>query len=293
MMPHSNRIFLTGMLIISLLGPSYPTDAQAAEVLTSQTNLNLIEQKLLGRWEVRSSLGNQIREQTSIVIFAPNGQYLELTPHKEAIRFQYSIDVSKQPPQIIIQYGIGVFTGTLTGSQMQFQLTKTPISEYSKLRGQIIFQARKLSADVNLPIDVTVIEATEHYQRQVNLTRQAQARSYLSTVNYAQNSYFIEYQRFAPDFQTIAKYIGGDYRGEFYTYEIFLSDNGYVVNTVAMPKYSDLKSYLGMVTVVKLGSSAPYVVQGLCESEKPTSQVSLMPKIVGTKIQCPAGYRLK
>lgn len=289
-MPYSKRIFCAGMLIISFLEPSYPTYAQVTEILTSQTNSNLIEQKLLGRWEL-SPLSNQIEKQTHIVIFAPNGNYFELTPHKEAIRFQYSIDVSNQDPQIIIQYGIGVFTGTLTDSQMQFQLTETPISEYSKLRGQVIFKARKISVDINLPTDVTVIEAAEHYQRQANLAKQIQAKSYLSTVNYAQNSYFREHQRFAPDFQTITKYIGGDYRGEFYMYKLFLSDNGYVVNTVAVPKFSNLKSYLGTITLVKVGAGDPYVVQGLCESEKPTSQVSLMPKIVGTKIQCPAGYR--
>ena len=113
MMPYSNRIFWAGMLIISFLEPSYPTYAQVTEILTSQTNLNLIEQKLLGRWEL-SPLSNQIEKQTPIVIFAPNGNYFELTPHKEAIRFQYSIDVSNQDPQIIIQYGIGVFTGTFT-----------------------------------------------------------------------------------------------------------------------------------------------------------------------------------
>jgi Type IV pilin-like G and H, putative len=293
MMPRINRIFLTGILIIKFFETSSLTDTQAAEVSTSQKNLNFIEQKLVGRWELISPLGNPARKKPAIVIFAPNGQYFELTSNKEAIRFKYTIDRSKQPPQVIIQYGIGVLTGTLTGSKIQFQLAETPIPKYSKLRGQVVFQVRKLSADVNLPENVAVIEAAEHYQRQVNLARQAQAKSYLSTVNYAQNSYFIEYQRFATDFQNIAKYIGGDYRGEFYTYKLFLSDNGYTVNTVAIPKYSNLKSYLGMITVVNRGAADSYMVKGLCESEKPINQVSSTPKIVGTKIQCPAGYRLK
>lgn len=286
-----NCIFLTGMLVINFLGAIYPTDAQVTELSTLQANLDTVEQQLIGRWELRPALGTKFGKKY-IVIFAPNGEYFELNQSKEAIRFRYTIDGAKKPPQVMIEYGIGVLTGTLAGSKMPIKLTETRIAEYSQFKGKVIIQARKLSADAQLPADVTVIEAAEHYQRQVNLARQLEAKSYLSIVNTAQTLYFIKYQRFASNLQSVAEFIGGDYQGEFYTYQLFLSDNGSIANIVAVPKLTNLKSYLRRITI-KTRAEEPQTISVLCESEKPTTQVSSLPKNIGTKLQCPVGFRLK
>lgn len=287
-----NRFLCAGILTVNFFCV-YPSVAQMNTLPESQKKLESFEQQLIGKWNLKF-IGNNANDLDADVIIAPMGQYLELNRlNKEAIRFSYVIDSSKQPPQIIIEYGIAVFSGTIVDSQMQVRLIKARIPKYSKLIGKVLMQGHKLSSETNFSDDITVIDAADFYRRQVFIVKQSQASTDVSMINSSQQTYFRNNQAFAPNLQVLERqeFFGVKKYSKDYKYQMFLSQDGRVANIVAMPKIDKFKGYVGRVVIrqTKYGLKAPSI---FCESMNPTRQFPVLSKIEANSIQCPVGYEV-
>jgi hypothetical protein len=292
MRPHINRLLFAGILTIKFFCV-YPSDAQVNTLPESQKKMESFEQQLIGKWQLKF-VGNNSEDLITDIIIAPMGQYLELSrSSKEAIRFSYIIDSSKRPPQILIEYGIGVFSGTIVGSKIELRLIKTKIPEYSKLIGKAFIQGRKLSSETSFPESIAVIDAADHYQRQVSIVKQSQASNDVSMINISQQTYFGNNQIFAPNLQVLERqeFFGVKKYSKDYNYQMFLSQDGRVVNIIAIPKIDKFKGYVGRVIIrqTKYGLKTPSI---FCESISPTRQFPVLSNIEANNIQCPVGYEV-
>lgn len=259
--------------------------AQVPENSSSSDSTQVTEQ-LVGRWEFQLPYG--VPPYTAI--FAPNGQFFELRQPDRAVRYAWAIDFSQQPPQVIINYGLGLFVGNLSGSEMQMQVLVLVPQEGYQLNQEILIQARKLSSDPTLPVGVTVTEAADFYRSQADLARQTEAKTYVGAVNRSQQAYHLEHQQFA-NTQAVEEYLGTILSSDNYDYQIFLSEGDRVANVLAIPKRDGLKAYVGRVTVQANGRDT-FPTALICESINPTRNLPGLPTVAEGSLQCPADYQL-
>ena len=289
-------LFLASILsAIATFVIKYPAVTQELDATTSPTKLTekpesepLIEQ-LIGRWEVELSNGI-----SSVFIFAPDGEFFDLSTPDIAVRFYWVIDRTQPQPQVFVNFGIGILKVNLLDSEeMQMRiLPLVPIPNVnSEAIEKLVLPVRKLSSDYSLPVGTNVIEAQDFYQQQANLAKQSEAKIYISSINRLQQANFAEHEKFIPDIQTITQELGIKSQTSDYNYQVFLSQDDTVANVVAIPRDENLRAYVGRVTTKSNGSRLTLVAIE-CESIKPTNNPPLLPlpTVIGGNLECPTDY---
>ena len=139
-----------------------------------------------------------------------------------------------------------------------------------------------------------------------NRVRQIEARTYVGSIGRAQQAYYLEHERFAPDVPSLA--MGIKEETEFFKYKVLAQgktpDGLPYVQQAGIPKKGDLKNYVGYVWVSTYPNNAPSAsprnelttVAIFCESQNASIQVpdtlTFAPSQPGqlAQIRCPAGY---
>lgn len=287
-----SALLLAGLLV-SLPLATIPVAAQPAEATNSSANTEVqFTQQILGQWEVTFPSINGSEEVTQIFVLASEGQFFDLSPtNGQIIQFPWWIDYYEQTPVLIVNAGNVLLAGALTGSDTMI-MRLVPLdstTEDAEFIRSVNLNARKLSANVTLPADRTVISGEEYFRQQARLARQSQAKITIGTINRAQQAYILEYEEFASSDEFPAPLLGeGVIDSEHYTYEVRRSDTGDVAYAIASPNAEGWPSFIGIVMQQAEGTISQQIV---CESKEPTRQAPsiVLPDISGN-LTCPTGY---
>jgi Tfp pilus assembly protein PilE len=113
--------------------------------------------------------------------------------------------------------------------------------------------------------------------------KQQEAETYLSEMNEAQRAFYAQNQRFASSLEDLERSANKFSQAYYYTYRLEAKDPNSAKIT-AIPKEPGLKSYLGAVFF-----NSAEVTSVLCQTQQPTEDIRLTPKLENNQIQCPEG----
>ncbi|MHC0067539.1 type IV pilin-like G/H family protein [Nostoc sp. UIC 10890] len=121
------------------------------------------------------------------------------------------------------------------------------------------------------------------YNSQLEKAKQSEAKTYIGSINRAQQFYFLESNKFSSNLEELQ--IGIRSETSNYKYEVV---NSYTTQTLATAtaKEDRLKSYTGTVFIIKDSDGNDTTLAGVCESNTSTKTPPASPQIVGNEIQC-------
>ncbi|MCY7390747.1 MAG: type IV pilin-like G/H family protein [Leptolyngbyaceae cyanobacterium CAN_BIN12] len=126
-----------------------------------------------------------------------------------------------------------------------------------------------------------------------NLTRERQAKTSIGSTLFNQQTYFLEKKTFASSFDALKD--AETINTKDYNYRIILKPNKFKgVAVMATSKNPRLRSYTGVVYVVKLKQTGQVTLSQLCETKEPSKvapSAPISPKRASDNIRCPAGSR--
>ena len=121
-----------------------------------------------------------------------------------------------------------------------------------------------------------------------------EAKQSIGTLNRAQQAYYLENDRFTTNLEATGVGIKPD--GADYRYRLFVAPDRYpAALQVALPKTSDLPTFIGLVHATKLDRQTATIAT-LCISKKPGTPMPLWRMIdyknskKGEPIACPSGF---
>lgn len=283
---------LLASVLMSMPLAAVPVVAQPSETPDSAANTEAqFTQRLLGQWEVTFPSINGSAELTQTFVLAPEGQFFDLSPtNGTIIQFPWGIDYYEQTPVLIVNIGSVLLAGALTGpdSMIMRLVPLDSTTEDAEFIRSVNLNARKLSAEIALPTDRTVISGEEYFRTQARLARQSQAKNTVGAINRAQQAYILEYEEFASSAEFPTPLLGERViDSEHYTYEVRRSVAGDIAYAIASPTAEGWPSFIGIVMQQAEGTASQQIV---CESTEPTRQIppSVLPE--SSDLTCPAGY---
>jgi hypothetical protein len=278
----------------ALLGNSWQNakvfeDDQA--IAAEPTEVQAETQKLIGRWELN---GISKPDSKGLLIFAPNGKlYVVDASEKTAMVAEYQVNIFNGQVYLDVNQGsLGsrvTFSFNSRGQLVIPQLLIPAALQYSNAYIGSFFLPNalyltRISDDGKLPSDVEIIDPTPQGHR----AKQAEARTYISTMNRGQQAFFHEKSYFTNSIIELGSGIPPE--TDNYSYQIVVLDAKKAVQNIALAKKDGLNSYTGLVYTQVLPSTGDLTSLALlCESKKPTKakppQFKLAPEPT-----CPEGY---
>ncbi|HAJ59107.1 MAG TPA: hypothetical protein DCP31_07495 [Cyanobacteria bacterium UBA8543] len=301
-----SQFIAKGLLVVLLGTLGIPVSAQRAIALppapkaialtVSQTQAPSkkppIAQQLLGRWQAKDPKSDKV----FTFIFAPDGKLFVVlpTPNEASVasKIAYQINPTTQPMQL-----------DMVLSPSEKVLTIFELTPEGKLRVELenlnpgqarptVFSSKstlfeKISEATTVPENIQVVDPQNNKTGQSNVVKQ-----FLTILIRAQQAYFLENDKFASDIKELG--IISNLETEFYRYQIVpQKDNTRSVAIAAIPKTSQLPSYIGAIFATKVNEKTATATQ-ICETEKPSTSPPAMPTAPArgsSEIQCPAGSR--
>jgi Tfp pilus assembly protein PilE len=146
---------------------------------------------------------------------------------------------------------------------------------------------KKVSNLTSLPPKTVIFDGNKAGQK----ARQSEAKTYIGAMVRAQQSYYIENNKFSRTINQLG--LGMPSSTKYYNYRVLPQGNGtQKVMMTASAKDRKLRSYTGAVLIVKINGKNE-MIRGICETNKPSLSPPGMPKISSSKlIQCPVGSKL-
>jgi hypothetical protein len=136
----------------------------------------------------------------------------------------------------------------------------------------------KLDANIEFPSSVSPAA----------LARQSEAKTYIGAINRGHQAFFLEKEYFTNKLKDLGLGIGAE--SENYKYQIVVLDSKKAVQSMALSKEDNLKSYVGLVYITKLPEIEEDTSRSLiCESQKPTRKMPPKFKLTSNPT-CPEGY---
>lgn len=130
----------------------------------------------------------------------------------------------------------------------------------------------KVSDDATLPENAEIISGSNYQENPATPTGEAEAQTYIATLNRAQQAYRIENSRFAPDIAALE--IGISSETSNYRYQVVpQSDDTRSVMMTAAALQPELRSYTGAVFVTSENELRAIV----CVSDQPSTTPPAMP----------------
>ncbi len=267
------------------------SDAIAAENPPVSAETKQLIDRLTGQWQIASPFNTN---DIFTFIFSADGKlYIVIPSQKTAYALEYQVNTADGQTYLDVLQG-GFASRTTVGFSQKGQLILQQLvipaafqSSGNLLGGFLLTNAlflNRISNDTNLPKDVEVTTP----QSGAIPARQSEAKTYIGSMNRAQQAFFLEKNYFAGNLAVLA--IGIPSETENYKYQVMVLDSTKAVQNIAIAKGEELKSYTGLVYLAKMpDSQEPYTLTLICESLKPTPQMP--PKfIIQPEPECPSGY---
>jgi hypothetical protein len=266
--------------------------AIAAETPPVSAEAKQLIERLTGQWQLAPSVSNS--ESLNFIFTADGKLYLFSTSQKSALALEYQVNTTNGQTYLdVLQGGFASRTtvdfsqkGQLILQQLvipaAFQYS-SPISGGFFLPNALFLN--RISNDTNLPKDIEIMPL----QSGANPARQSEAKTYVGTMNRAQQAFFLEKNYFAGSLAVLE--IGISPETENYKYQVMVLESTKAVQNSAIAKGDGLKSYTGLVQVAKSPNYPDlYTTAILCESMTATRQTP--PKFVlKPEPECPSGYK--
>ncbi len=265
--------------------------AIAAENTPVSAEAKQLIERLTGQWQLAPSVSNT--DSLNFIFTADGKLYLVSTSQKSALALEYQVNTTNGQTYLDVLQG-GFASRTIVDFSQKGQLIlqqlvipaafqySSPISGGFFLPNALFLN--RISNDTNLPKDIEIVAP----QTGVNPARQSEAKTYVGSMNRAQQAFFLEKNYFAGNLAVLS--IGIPSETETYKYQVMVLDSTKAVQNMAIAKGDSLKSYTGLVYLAKTPDSPePYTLALLCGSLKPTRQMP--PKfILKPEPECPSGY---
>lgn len=169
-------------------------------------------------------------------------------------------------------------------SQMGYRQYFYDLLNIQKAKKPYIFLCLVLIG-IFLPKIFTEVSTKIEYNNQRAKLFQSEAKTYIGSINRAQQAFYLENEKFSSTIEDLSLGISSETSN--YKYSIVSTDQSQAVG-LATAKKGEIKSYLGAVLVAKgteFGTTAT-----ICESNKPTTTQPESPQVIGQEIQCPSDY---
>ncbi len=249
-----------------------------------------IAEQLLGRWQAKDPKSDKV----FTFIFAPDGKLFVVLPTPNgssvASKIAYQINPTTQPMQL-----------DMVVSPSEKVLTIFELTPEGKLRVELqglnpgqsrptVFSSNstlfeKISDATTVPTNVQTVDTQKKKVEQNDVVKQ-----FITILIKAQQGYFLKNEKFAINIKELG--IISNLETEFYRYQIVpQKDNTQSVAIAAVPKNSELPSYIGAVFATKVNGKNTTATQ-ICETDKPSTSPPAMPDASASgssEIQCPAG----
>ncbi|MEC4804988.1 MAG: type IV pilin-like G/H family protein [Jaaginema sp. PMC 1079.18] len=274
--------------VLSLKAETLSPDATIAQELMSHD----IAEQLQGRWQFEQD------GDTVFVIFTPNNETIFLLPTREeeeaegfyAIAMRYIIDPSQSPMHLDFMLGASVATTIFgisdDGQQLRINLdSSTETTRPTEFQETDVIMAR-VSDETEIPEDISVIDSNPLVSEVLPVPIQ-----FITILLQGQQAYYQANNTFADDVSELG--FATVLETENYFYEMTRDRGGTSVTIAAIPKTSELMSYVGAVFAVE-ANGQQQTIAGICQSEQPVEQPPI-PQISAEnsgEIQCPSGASL-
>lgn len=287
--PTSTLISTIILTLISLTVESFwqPT---ISSVILAASPQELEAQKIIGKWQVPTNL-------SSGIIFTEEGKVYLFTTPIEALELQYTIDPNFRPGLMIFRdregkiVGTAIFELTETGElQLDLNITGEEQPAITTFQTQpLLF--KKMSDSARMPTSVTIKTPTaSELKQQADQDTQLEAKQYIEIMNRGHQASYTQYNLFKPNLEEFIKGLPAETRN--YSYNIRMIDEKSMVQSVALPKRTGLKSYIGIVYIIQPSPASNITTQSiLCESDQPTQKPPSQPSFFTSRgVSCPPGY---
>ena len=122
--------------------------------------------------------------------------------------------------------------------------------------------------------------------------RQNEGKAYIGSMNRAQQAFFENNYKLTTNIKELE--LGTKSEMDDYVYKIVLQSNPQSVMNIGRDKRRGMKSYVGLVYVVKV-EGEDITIAELCETKKYLTQLPKMPKLAedaskSEDIKCPSGF---
>jgi DNA-binding helix-hairpin-helix protein with protein kinase domain len=195
-------------------------------------------------------------------------------------------------PTVLPQPKVAVPTAQPVQRPPKFRITPPPVKP-----AKIV---DKLKALIGYGAIVLILGAIAlpSFLNQANQAKQSEAKQYVGSMNRAQQAFFAEKTSFASKISDLG--IGIQSETINYKYQISKLLNGSVVVTVAQPKVSGIKGYVGIVFASNTNMKLPEVTTTtlFCEQSQASNYLPNLSTIVSkntkgdNSVNCPSGYNL-
>lgn len=287
-------------LAVSAQQPVAPLVSQAENAPAD----NAVQRQLQGQWQLNDATSGQVLT----LIFTPDGKFFIVSPviddgsnNKTRVAFPlgYSIDPTAKPMHMDVklpeenQTVLTIFELTPDG-QLRLQIAGTnPGEPRPTAFNPEAALLQKVSEESSLPPDAQLVSDLET-PPETQPSGEAEGKQIVGTMTRAQQAYYLEFERFATTIKELG--IGIESETENYRYQLVPQDNQRErVMMTARAKRPELRSYTGVVFVVKSKDNELLTVGSICETDEPSLTPPAMPTIpsnADTKIQCPVGSHL-
>lgn len=266
-----------------------PTPTASPQVPnTGNANSNDPSNRLIGQWRGR------YQGKNTTMIFTPEGKLIaSVEGDKKVYELFYKLDTTTTPINFDVFENFdtlkkGEVTKTIleftTEGNLRIQMEgtnpKTPRPASFNPTANVF---QRISDSTSLPQNLQI---TNPLENQLQKAIQAEGRTYVGSLNRASQAYFLEMSSFTDDIDRLG--VGISKETKNYSYSLVVVGAKKAVQTIAIAKRDDIKSYTGLtyVTSDKDGISKTII----CESDRPTTQKPASPEIVKNEAKCPSGY---
>lgn len=276
-------------LIPAIAAETPPVSAEAKQLI----------ERLTGQWQLTPPVNST--EAFNFIFTADGKLYLVITSQKSALALEYQVNTTTNG-QTYLDVLQGGFASRTTvefshkGQLILQQLVIPAAFQYSSPNTGGFFLTNalflnRISNDTTLPKDVKVADPIR-----VSPVRQSEAKTYVGSMNRAQQAFFLEKNYFAGNLAVLE--LGIQSETANYKYQTVVLNSTKAVQNIGLAKNDGLISFTGLVYSVEPSKTAaepskplePYTVAILCESIKPTRQMP--PKFILTPVpECPSGYK--
>ncbi|MEH2195449.1 MAG: type IV pilin-like G/H family protein [Nostoc sp.] len=261
-------LVLAGFGLWNLVASKSPSNSSTLSASNTGSDNPTIK-RLVGQWRDKES---------NVLIFTPEGKSFVIASNSnQAVEFHYQVNDQTQPNQLTTSIrGNQVFNGTFEFTSDNQLRISPKVSNSEELY-------QKVSDVASLPLGITIADE----QEVLNRPKQSEAKTYVGSMNRAQQAFFLENNQFTSDLEKLG--LGIKSNTENYAYSIVAIDEKRVIQNVGLAKKEGLKSYTGIV-FVKSARTETNTLAKLCESIQPTREMPPQPQLSGDDMQCPAGY---